>query len=288
MKKTILIVTGMSGAGKTQVINTLQDNGFFCVDNLPLALFSKFLELLATPSGELGSFIALGLDLREENLDEKFPEVLELLHKSGHTTKIIFVDANDAVLLRRFVETRRPHPLSPKGSVKEGILTERRRMAFIREKSDYIVDTSHFNIHQLREEVLRHLETLSLESRMVINIVSFGFSKGIPPEASLVFDVRFLPNPYFVSDLKELDGRDSRVSEFVLQGTEGKVFLEKLKNFLDFLLPRFQKEGKAYLTIAIGCTGGKHRSVAISKAIYDYLKEKNIYDVNLNHTEIEE
>ncbi|MFB3851715.1 MAG: RNase adapter RapZ [Acidobacteriota bacterium] len=288
MKKTILIVTGMSGAGKTQVINTLQDNGFFCIDNLPLALFSKFLELLATPSGELGSFVALGLDLREGNLDEKFPEVLELLQKSGHTTKIIFVDASDDVLLRRFVETRRPHPLSPKGSVQEGISTERRRMEFIREKSDYLIDTSHFNIHQLREEVLRHLETLSLEARMVVNIVSFGFSKGMPPEASLIFDVRFLPNPYFVPDLKDLDGRDSRVSNFVLQSEEGKLFLEKLKDFLDFLLPRFQKEGKAYLTIGIGCTGGRHRSVAIAKEIYNYLKEKNLYDVNLRHNEIEE
>ncbi|NMB99599.1 MAG: RNase adapter RapZ [Thermoanaerobaculaceae bacterium] len=288
MKKTILIVTGMSGAGKTQVINTLQDNGFFCIDNLPLALFSKFLELLATPSGELGSFVALGLDLREGNLDEKFPEVLELLQKSGHTTKIIFVDASDDVLLRRFVETRRPHPLSPKGSVQEGISTERRRMEFIREKSDYLIDTSHFNIHQLREEVLRHLETLSLEARMVVNIVSFGFSKGMPPEASLIFDVRFLPNPYFVPDLKDLDGRDSKVSNFVLQSEEGKLFLEKLKDFLDFLLPRFQKEGKAYLTIGIGCTGGRHRSVAIAKEIYNYLKEKNLYDVNLRHNEIEE
>jgi len=288
MKKTILIVTGMSGAGKTQVINTLQDNGFFCVDNLPLALFSKFLELLATPSGELGSFVALGLDLREGNLDEKFPEVLELLQKSGHTTKIIFIDASDDVLLRRFVETRRPHPLSPKGSVKEGISIERRRMAFIREKSDYVLDTSNFNIHQLREEVLRRLETLSLEARMVINIVSFGFSKGIPPEASLVFDVRFLPNPYFVPELKELDGRNSKVSNFVLQCDDGKIFLKKLEDFLDFLLPKFQKEGKAYLTIGIGCTGGRHRSVAISKAIYDYLKEKNIYDINLKHNEIEE
>ncbi|MCX7830315.1 MAG: RNase adapter RapZ [Acidobacteria bacterium] len=267
MKKTILIVTGMSGAGKTQVINTLQDSGFFCIDNLPLALFSKFLELLATPSGELGSLVSLGLDLREGNLDEKFPEVLELLQKSGHTTKIIFVDASDEVLLRRFVETRRPHPLSPKGSVQEGIAIERRRMALIREKSNYVIDTSHFNIHQLREEVLRHLETLSLESKMVINILSFGFSKGIPQEASLVFDVRFLPNPYFVPELKELDGRDSRVADFVLKDEEGKLFVEKLKDFIDFLLPRFQKEGKAYLTIGIGCTGGRHRSVAIAIAI---------------------
>lgn len=288
MKKTILIVTGMSGAGKTQVINTLQDNGFFCIDNLPLALFSKFLELLATPSGELGSLISLGLDLREGNLDEKFPEVVELLQKSGNITKIIFVDASDDVLIRRFVETRRPHPLSPKGSVEEGIKIERVRMAFIKEKSNIILDTSHFNIHQLREEVLRHLETLSLESKMVINVLSFGFSKGIPAEASLVFDVRFLPNPYFVSELKELDGRDKRVYDFVLNNEDGKFFVEKLKDFLDFLLPLFQKEGKAYLTIGIGCTGGKHRSVAISEALYFYLKEKNTFEVKLKHKEIEE
>lgn len=288
MKKTILIVTGMSGAGKTQVINTLQDSGFFCIDNLPLALFSKFLELLANPSGELGSLVSLGLDLREGNLDEKFPEVLELLHKSGHITKIIFIDASDDVLLRRFIETRRPHPLSPKGSVQEGIAIERRRMALIREKSNFVIDTSNFNIHQLKEEVLRHLETLSLESKMVINIVSFGFSKGIPSEASLVFDVRFLPNPYFIPELKELDGRNKQVADFVLKNEEGRIFVEKLQDFIDFLLPHFQKEGKAYLTIGIGCTGGRHRSVAIANSIYTYLKEKNIYEVNLRHNELKE
>lgn len=288
MKKTILIVTGMSGAGKTQVINTLQDSGFFCIDNLPLALFSKFLELLDTPSGELGSLVSLGLDLREGNLDEKFPEVIELLQKSGHTTKIIFVDASNEVLLRRFVETRRPHPLSPKGSVQEGIAIERKRMASIKEKSDFIINTSDFNIHQLREEVLRYLETLSCESKMVINIVSFGFSRGILQDASLIFDVRFLPNPYFVPELKELDGRNPKVADFVIENEEGKMFLNKLIDFIDFLLPRFQKEGKAYLTIGIGCTGGRHRSVAISEAVYQFLKEKNIYEVNIKHKEIED
>lgn len=286
--KTILIVTGMSGAGKTHVINTLQDQGFYCIDNLPLPLFSKFLELLEAPHGELGSHIALGLDLREASLDEKFPEMLASLMKSSHLVRIIFVDAEDRVLIRRFSETRRPHPLSPRGSVEDGIAVERSKMTYIREKSDWVIDTSALNVHQLRAVVIKKLEGLTAASRMVVNIVSFGFSKGIPPESCLVFDVRFLPNPYFVPELRDLTGINESVSAFVLDNDEGKNFLFQLESFLDFLLPRFQKEGKSYLTLAVGCTGGRHRSVAIAERIFSYLEAKGSFLLNISHRELKE
>jgi RNase adapter protein RapZ len=286
--KTILIVTGMSGAGKSQVIKTLQDQGFYCIDNLPLLLFSKFLELLEAPHGELGAHIALGLDLREASLNLKFPGVLASLRKSNHLVKIIFIDAPDEVLIMRFSETRRPHPLSPKGSVEEGIAVERSKMVYIREKSDWVIDTNNLNVHQLREIILKKLEGLTLESRMVVNIVSFGFSKGIPPEANMVFDVRFLPNPYFVPELKDYNGKNTKIAEYVLDNKEGRGFLGQMEKFLDFLLPRFQKEGKSYLTLAIGCTGGRHRSVAIAERIFRRLKTKGAYLLNINHRELKE
>lgn len=286
--KTILIVTGMSGAGKTHVINTLQDRGFYCIDNLPLLLFSKFLELLDVPHGELGSHIALGLDLREASLDEKFPGVLDSLMKSSHLVRIIFVDAEDRVLIRRFSETRRPHPLSPKGSVEEGIAVERSKMADIKEKSDWVIDTSALNVHQLREVIIKKLEGLTAGSRMVVNIVSFGFSKGIPPESCLVFDARFLSNPYFVPELRDLTGKSKEVSAFVLENDEGKSYLSHLESFLDFLLPRFQKEGKSYLTLAVGCTGGRHRSVAIAERVFSYLEAKGSFQLNITHRELKE
>lgn len=288
MNKTILIVTGMSGAGKTQVVNTLQDNGFFCIDNLPIPLFNKLIEILDSPNDEIGRFVALCLDLREGNLDEKFPEIFNLLKKSTLTTKIIFVDASDEVLLRRFIETRRPHPLSLKGSISEGIKLERKRMAFIKDSSDFIIDTTNYNIHQLREEVLKVLEQLYLESKMVVNIVSFGFSRGIPLDSSLLFDVRFLPNPYFIEELKELNGKDERVKNFIFSSEEGKECLNKIKDFIFYILPKYQKEGKHYATISIGCTGGKHRSVAIAEELFKSIKEAFSYEINLIHRELKE
>lgn len=288
MNKTILIVTGMSGAGKTQVVNTLQDNGFFCIDNLPIPLFNKLIEILDSPNDEIGRFVALCLDLREGNLDEKFPEILNLLKKSTLTTKIIFVDASDEVLLRRFIETRRPHPLSLKGSISDGIKLERKRMAFIKDSSDFIIDTTNYNIHQLREEVLKVLEQLYLESKMVVNIISFGFSRGIPLDSSLLFDVRFLPNPYFIEELKELNGKDERVKNFIFSSEEGKECLNKIRDFIFYILPKYQKEGKHYATISIGCTGGKHRSVAIAEELFKSIKEAFSYEINLIHRELKE
>ncbi len=282
-RKTLYVVTGMSGAGKTQVIRCLEDAGFYCVEHLPLDLFPKFMDLLDGSAGELGSLAALGLDLRETALETKFPQIYAALMASPHNVHIIFVDASDDVLLRRFSETRRPHPLSPKGTVEEGIALERSKLAQIREKADWVLETSGLNIHQLRAKVRDGIASIAERSGLTVNIVSFGFAYGLPPEASLVFDVRFLPNPFFVPELRPLTGEDGAVYRYVTEGEEGAAFLDNLASFLGFLLPRFQREGKAYLTIAIGCTGGRHRSVAVAEWLYNTLRERKEITVGLVH-----
>ncbi len=281
--RTLLIVTGMSGAGKTQVIRTLEDLGFYCVDNLPLGLFPKFLELMESVGGDLAQKLALCLDLRDETLDERFPLIHAALKRSPLKVTILFVEARDEILVRRFAETRRPHPLSPKGTVEEGIELERRRLALIREKSDWILDSSDLTIHQLRAKVEEGAISLAEPRALTVNVLSFGFAYGLPPEAVLVFDVRFLPNPHFVPELRPLTGEDPAVAEFVLNSAEGTLFLERLRSFIEYLLPLFQQEGKSYLTVAIGCTGGRHRSVAVARRLYDILRENKSLSVNLIH-----
>ncbi|MGA9752198.1 MAG: RNase adapter RapZ [Acidobacteriota bacterium] len=281
--RTLIIVTGMSGAGKSQVIRTLEDAGFYCVERLPLELFSKFLELIEGAGGELGPLVALGLDLREEKLDERFPTLYDALKKSPLDVRILFVEASDDVLLRRFSETRRPHPLTPKGSVEEGIQLERARLELIRERSDWIVDTSSLTIHQLKTVIEDGLASLAGGRKLTVNLTSFGFAYGLPPEATLVFDVRFLPNPHFIPELRPLNGEDPAVFDFVCGSPEGKEFLERIESFLRYLVPRYQKEGKAYLTVAIGCTGGRHRSVAVARRLYDIFREEGGLLVNLHH-----
>jgi UPF0042 nucleotide-binding protein len=281
--RTLLIVTGMSGAGKTQVIRTLEDLGFYCVDNLPLGLFPKFLELMESVGGDLAQKLALCLDLRDETLDERFPLIYAALKRSPLKVTILFVEARDEILVRRFAETRRPHPLSPKGTVEEGIELERRRLALIREKSDWILDSSDLTIHQLRAKVEEGAISLAEPRALTVNVLSFGFAYGLPPEAVLVFDVRFLPNPHFVPELRPLTGEDPAVAEFVLNSAEGTLFLERLRSFIEYLLPLFQQEGKSYLTVAIGCTGGRHRSVAVARRLYDILRENKSLSVNLIH-----
>jgi UPF0042 nucleotide-binding protein len=281
--RTLIIVTGMSGAGKSQVIRILEDAGFYCVERLPLELFSKFLELIEGAGGELGPLVALGLDLREEKLDERFPALYDALKKSPLDVRILFVEASSEVLLRRFSETRRPHPLTPKGSVEEGIQLERARIELIREKSDWIVDTSSLTIHQLKTVIEEGLASLAGSRKLTVNLTSFGFAYGLPPEATLVFDVRFLPNPHFVPELRPLNGEDPAVFDFVCGSPEGKEFLERIEGFLRYLVPRYQKEGKAYLTVAIGCTGGRHRSVAVARRLYDIFREEGGLIVNLHH-----
>ena len=281
--RTLLIVTGMSGAGKTQVIRTLEDLGFYCVDNMPLALFPKFLELLEGAGADLGPRFALGLDLREGHLDERFPQVYEALRKSTLRVRILFVDSRDDVLLRRFSETRRPHPLAPKGSVEEGIAVERERLAAIKEHADKVLDTSDTTIHELRRSVESEASAFAEPRTLTVNVVSFGFAHGLPPEASLVFDVRFLPNPHFVPELRPLTGEDPEVYEYVCGSAEGGALVDRLADLLAYLLPQYHREGKTYLTVAVGCTGGRHRSVAVARRLYDILRGDKTLSVNLIH-----
>ena len=281
--RTLFIVTGMSGAGKTQVIRALEDLGFYCVERLPLDLFPKFLELIESAGGELGPVLALGMDLREVQLDERFPALYATLQKSSLTVRIVFVEARTDVLLRRFSETRRPHPLSPKGSVEEGIALERTRLALIKEKSDWVLDTSDLNVHQLRTRVEEGVKSLVGSRALTVNVISFGFAYGLPPESTLVFDVRFLPNPHFVPELRPLTGEEGAVFDYVCGSKEGGDFVHKLEVFLKYLLPRFRKEGKTYCNIAVGCTGGRHRSVAVARRLYDILREEKGLSVNLIH-----
>jgi len=281
--RALFIVTGMSGAGRSQVMRALEDAGFYCVDNLPLDLFPIFMELLEGARGESRPRLALGLDLREEALDERFPAIYETLRKSPLKVQILFVDASDASLLRRFSETRRPHPLAPKGSVEEGIALERKRLTQIREKSDRIIDTTHLTVHQLKSLGEEEVARFALPRELALNIVSFGFAYGLPSEASMVLDVRFLPNPHFVPDLRPLDGEDPQVAAYALESPEGREFMSRLEPFLRFLVPQYQREGKSYLTLAVGCTGGRHRSVAVARRVYDMFRSEPGLSVKLLH-----
>lgn len=283
----LLIVTGLSGAGKTQVIRTLEDQGFYCVDNLPLELFDKFLELVEGAGDELGAKVALGLDLREGRLDERFPALYERLKESRFEWKIVFVEASNEVLIERFSATRRPHPLSPSGSVKAGIELEKRRLAGIRGLSGWIIDSTGLTVHQLRRKVERELPSLEAPRPFMVHVVSFGFSFGLPPEASLVLDVRFLPNPYFIPELRPLTGKDEQIYEFVCSSEEGKELIQRFEALLAFLVPKYRQEGKTYLTIAIGCTGGRHRSVALARHLAKTLGEDRELNVSLSHRELE-
>ncbi len=286
-ERTLFIVTGMSGAGKSQVIRALEDVGFYCVDNLPLDLFPFFLELIEGTRGEMRPLLALGLDLRDEGLDRQFPLIYDALRKSPLRVRILFVEASDQTLLRRFAETRRPHPLSAKGTVEEGIALEHKRLAQIREKSDRVIDTSKLTVHQLKALVDEEAAHVTKAREMTVNFLSFGFAYGVPPESTLVFDVRFLPNPHFVPELRPRDGEDPAVAAYVLESAEGRVLLDKLEVFLRYLLPQYQREGKAYLTVAVGCTGGRHRSVAVARRLYDIFRSEPGLSVNLLHRDRE-
>lgn len=281
-----VIVTGMSGSGKRTAMKMLEDVGFYCVDNLPVALIEKFVELITTPTTEV-SKVALGLDVRADQSFDGVHSILEQLKENGYLFEILFLEAGDDVLLKRYKETRRLHPLSPEGRVQEGIQREREILKEIREKADYVIDTSQLLTRELKEEIddifVRNKEYNSL----IVSILSFGFKKGIPADADLVFDVRFLPNPFYVDELKHKTGNDSEVQDYVMAFPEAGAFLQKLTDMLDFLIPNYVKEGKHQLVIGIGCTGGKHRSVTLANALYAGMKDRGTYGVKLYHRDIE-
>ena len=280
----ILIVTGMSGSGKSTALRALEDVGFFCVDNLPVALLPKFLEMQTDAASEI-SKVALVMDLRERYFLEKYAEIFSALKEQGHRIEILFLDASDDSLLRRFRETRRAHPLCERGTVMEGIALEREKLAALRNMADKVIDTSSFNVHQLKEVVQRYFMTSPSEKRLVINLMSFGYRYGLPPEADIVLDVRFLPNPYFIEELKHLNGENGKIQEYVMGWEESRTFLKQLLDMMGFLIPLYEKEGKSSLNVALGCTGGKHRSVVMAKRLAEYFAGEN-YLVNVTHRDI--
>ena len=282
-----VVVTGMSGAGKRTAMKMLEDVGFYCVDNLPVPLIEKFVELVATPNGEINK-VALGLDVRADQPFGEAQSVLNKMRKNGYLFEILFMDAGDSVLLKRYKETRRMHPLSPDGRVEEGINKEREILRETKQKADYVIDTSNLLTRELKEEI-DHIFVRNEEyNSLMISILSFGFKNGIPADADLVFDVRFLPNPFYIDELKHKTGNDTEVQDYVMSFPEATVFLEKLMGMLDFLIPNYIKEGKHQLVIGIGCTGGKHRSVTLANELYARMKDHGNYGVKLYHRDIKQ
>jgi UPF0042 nucleotide-binding protein len=275
----IIIITGLAGSGKSTAMAALEDAGFYCVDNMPVALLPKFLQLPIESNTEIAG-IGLVMDLREKGFLSKYSEVFESLKKKGHQFEILFLEAKEDVLVQRYSATRRQHPLSQGKSLLEGIRTERQQLEDLRAVSDKIIDTSNYNVHELKLKISEVARKSKKIGAMRIQIVSFGFKHGVPLDADLVIDVRFLINPYFVSELKHLDGEDSKIQDFILSHEDTRVFLNKYLDLLDYLIPMYEKEGKAYLTVAIGCTGGRHRSVTIGRTIFDHIRKTR------NQTEI--
>ena len=277
-----VVVTGMSGSGKRTALKMLEDAGFYCVDNLPVPLLEKFVELIAMPNSEINK-VALGLVVRSDQLFEEARLALENLKKSGYMFEILFMDASNQVLLKRYKESRRMHPLSMGGRVEDGINREKDILKTIKTKSDYVIDTSNLLTRELKEEIDRIFVMNEEYNSLMVTILSFGFKNGIPADADLVFDVRFLPNPYYVEGLKHMTGNDSPVQDFVMGFPEAGEFLAKLEDMVRFLIPNYVKEGKYQLVIGIGCTGGKHRSVTLANELYKRLRNQGNYGLKIYH-----
>jgi len=278
----LIFVSGLSGSGKSTVMAALEDLSFYCVDNLPPVLIDQVVDLCGKASPPIRK-VAVAVDAREPSFLESFPEVLAGLRRAGAEVDLWFLESSDQVLVDRYRETRRVHPLSPAGSVEQGIATERQLLAELPALADLVIDTSRLNVHQLRDAVVRHVAGVAKET--VVNLVSFGFRFGVPPASELLFDVRFLPNPHFEPALRPRTGLDPEVAEYVLKERRTQSLLERLRDLLGFLLPLYDGEGKAYLTIGIGCTGGRHRSVAIACALAEGLRAGG-REVNLEHREL--
>jgi RNase adapter protein RapZ len=278
----LVLLTGLSGSGKGSVLNTFEDLGFYCVDNLPVALIPKFGELYA--EGVEIERAALLVDAREGEQIEKLPGIYRQL-VSEHPATLVFIEASDEALMRRFSETRRPHPLGRGGSVAEGIREERRRMAPIRRLADVVIDTTKFNVHELRQFIIDRFQKPGRRP-LLVSLVSFGYRYGIPADADLVFDVRFLPNPFFVPRLRPFSGKDSRVTRYIRSFPQTGEFLRRVESLLLYLIPHYIQEGKSYLTVALGCTGGRHRSVAMAEVISRAIKKKG-YSSKVVHRDLD-
>lgn len=282
-----VIVTGLSGAGKTQATRSLEDLGYFCVDNLPPKLISKFAEACMQSDGKIDK-VALVIDIRGGVFFDDLFESLMELKDNNFTYEILFLEASDEVLVKRFKETRRSHPLSPNGRVITGIEAERNKLRELKSRADNIIDTSKYAIKDLREKInVLYGTGQASDKQLNLTILSFGFKYGIPTDSDLVFDVRFIPNPFYIDELKPFSGNDKPVQDYVLKHDETKEFIAKLEDMLKFLIPNYVKEGKRQLIISIGCTGGRHRSVAIANAVYERLKQTE-YNVTIEHRDINE
>jgi UPF0042 nucleotide-binding protein len=279
----VVIITGMSGSGKTTALRALEDIGFFCVDNLPVILLPEFLEIQSDVLKDV-SKVAMVMDLREKSFLESYTKIFAELNRKGYKIEILFLDAGDDALLHRFSETRRNHPLSLQGSVMDGILSERSQLSSLKRMSDKILDTTSLNVHQLKDAVQRYFLGAT-SRRMIIHVTSFGYRFGLPADADMALDVRFLPNPYFVEDLKAYDGHNDAVRRYVLEFEESRLFIQKLFELMEFLVPLYEKEGKARFNIALGCTGGRHRSVVMANELVAYFSRKN-FVVSISHRDI--
>ena len=282
----LVIVTGMSGAGRTTALKVLEDAGYFCVDNLPVPFIDKFAELTASGNSEITK-VAIGIDIRSGKSLGQLEQVLEHMTMEGISHEILFLDASDEVLVKRYKETRRMHPLAESGRVEQGITLERERLAFLKKQADYIIDTSSLLTRELKQELDKIFVQNKDFKNLVITVLSFGFKYGIPTDSDLVFDVRFLPNPYYYEDLRKLSGNDRPVQDFVMGFEVSHRFLDKLIDMIQFLIPNYVLEGKNQLVISIGCTGGKHRSVTLANKLYERLRENTDYAVRIEHRDIE-
>ena len=281
-----VIVTGMSGAGKITALKIFEDNGYYCVDNLPIDLIENFADLLFSQTSEKNK-VAIGVDIRSGNNLDRINEVLENLRIKDQNYEILFLDCNNSTLIKRFKETRRSHPMGDADSVENEINTERKKLAFLRKQADYIIDTSNLLVRDLRTEIEKIFVMNKEYRNLFVTIMSFGFIFGVPADCDLVFDVRFLPNPYYIPELKHKTGEDKEVQDFVLDSEVSKEFLEKLTDMVKFLIPNYIDEGKNQLVIGIGCTGGHHRSVTVAKELYKQLDSADAgYGIRIAHRDI--
>lgn len=276
-----VVVTGLSGSGRSATLKAFEDIGFYCVDNLPLMLLSAFVEYAQGSEEAFRS--AIGIDIREKGFPERFPILYGELKSPGHAIEMLFLDASDQTIVRRFSETRRPHPLARGATpLLEGIRRERTALAEVRKLADRIIDTSDYTVHDLRQTIEQRYTEGDAGRLMAITLVTFGYKFGVPCDLDLLFDLRFLPNPHFVPELRPHTGEDPRVREYIMARPDSVEFLVRFQGFLEYLLPRYRSEGKSYLTIGFGCTGGRHRSVAVSLMIAERLRQSG-YDVTIKH-----
>ena len=280
-----VIVTGMSGGGKSTAMKMLEDAGFYCADNMPVALIDKFAELLAMPNSGIQK-AALGLDVRADQSFEDVKKIITSLQASQYSVEVLFLEASDQILLERYKESRRVHPLSVDGDLMQGITRERNLLASIRENADYVIDTSNLLTRELKAELDRIFVKNEKYNSLMINIMSFGFKHGIPQDADLVFDVRFLPNPFYIDELKHKTGLDKEVQDYVMAYPEAHEFLDKLSDMISFLIPNYVKEGKYQLVVAIGCTGGQHRSVTLAGELFNRFRDQGEYGLTLRHRDV--